>query len=74
MRFLTSEDAINEIFLDLAVNPEKWYDLALFAKVYGFLTKGYARPGTKCFDEPDREERGIWFRGRRTKKEKYIRF
>ena len=45
IKFLSLEDAINEVFLDLAVNPEKWYDLALFAKVYGFLTKGCARPG-----------------------------
>jgi hypothetical protein len=33
LKFLSSEDAINEVFLDLAVNPDKWYDLALFAKV-----------------------------------------
>jgi len=39
------EDAINEVFLDLAVHPDKWYELALFAKVYGFLTKGKAMPG-----------------------------
>jgi len=73
LKFLSLEDAINEVFLDLAVNPEKWYDLALFAKVYGFLTKGNARPGTKCFNEPAREVRGIWFKARGAKKEKFIR-
>jgi hypothetical protein len=36
LKFLLSEGAVKEVFLDLAVNPEKWYDLALFAKVYGF--------------------------------------
>ncbi len=69
LKFLSSEDAINEVFLDLTVNPEKWYDIALFAKVYGFLTKGCARPGTKCFNEPNWKERGIWFRNRGAKEE-----
>ena len=73
IKFLSLEDAIHEVFLDLAVNPEKWYDIALFAKVFGFLTKGYARPGTKCFNEPGWEERGIWFKTREAKKEKFIR-
>jgi len=27
-----SGEAINEVFVDLAVNPDKWYDFALFAK------------------------------------------
>jgi len=72
LKFLSLEDAINEVFLDLAVNPEKWYDLALFAKIFGFLTKGNARPGTKRFNEPDREERGIWFKPRGAKKEKFL--
>ena len=44
LKFLSSEDAINEVFVDLAVHPDKWYELALFAKVYGFLTNGIARP------------------------------
>ena len=73
IKFLSLEDAINEVFLDLAVNPEKWYDLSLFAKVYGFLTKGNVRPGTKRFNEPDRDERGVWFKDRGAKKGEFIR-
>lgn len=73
INFLSLDEAINEVFLDLAVNPKKWYDLSLFAKVYGFLTKGSARPGTKCFNEPGWEERGLWFKARGAKKEKFIR-
>jgi hypothetical protein len=38
LKFLSSEDAINDVFIDLAVHPDNWYVLALFAKVYGFLT------------------------------------
>lgn len=72
LKFLSSENAINEVFLDLT-NPDKWYELALFAKVYGFLTKGNAWPGTKCFNEPTWEERGIWFKAKGAKKEKFIR-
>jgi hypothetical protein len=70
---LSLEDAINEVFIDLAVNPEKWYDLALFAKVYGFLTKGSAWPGTKHFNKSGWEECGIWFPARGSKKERFIR-
>jgi Fe-S-cluster containining protein len=70
--FLSSEDAINEVFLDLAAAPEKWYDIALFAKVYSFLTKGDAWPGSKAFREPNREERGIWYKARGSKEEKFI--
>ena len=36
VKFLSSEEAINKVFIDLAFAPEKWYDIALFAKVYGF--------------------------------------
>jgi hypothetical protein len=32
LKFLSSEDAINEVFLDLAVHLDNWYELALFAK------------------------------------------
>lgn len=32
LKFLSSEDAVNEVFLDLAVHPDKWYDLAFFQK------------------------------------------
>ena len=61
LKFLSSEDAINEVFLDLAVHPDKWYELALFAKIYGFLTKGKARPGQADSNEEDLEEKGIWY-------------
>lgn len=72
LKFLSPENAINEVFLGL-INPEKWYELALFAKVYGFLTKGSARPGKKHFKEPNRDEKGVWFKAKGAKKEKFIR-
>jgi Fe-S-cluster containining protein len=72
LKFLSSEKAINEVFLDL-INPEKCYELALFAKVYGFLTKGSARPGKKYFKESNRDEKGVWFKAKGAKKEKFIR-
>lgn len=72
MTFLSSEDAINEVFIEL-IHPEKWYELALFAKVYGFLTKGSARPGKKHFKAPKREEKGVWFKAINANKEKFIR-
>jgi hypothetical protein len=52
LKFLSSKDAINEIFVDLAVHPDKWYDLALFAKVYGFLTNGKALGRDKPIPTP----------------------
>jgi len=73
LNFLTSEDAINEVFLELAVNPDKWYDLALFTRVYGYLTKGQAKPETKHFNKSGWEESGIWFKAGGAKKEKFIR-
>ena len=72
MTFLSSENAIKEVFLDL-IHPEKWYQLALFAKVYGFLTNGNARPGSKRFERPDRDEKGIWFKAKKGKSKKFIR-
>jgi len=72
LKFLSSENAINEIFLGL-INPEKWYELALFAKVYSFLTKGNARPGLKYLKGSDRDEKGVWFKAKGAKKEKFIR-
>jgi Fe-S-cluster containining protein len=73
LKFLTLEDAINEVFLDLAVNPEKWYDLALFARVYGFLTKKNARPEKNRFNKPERVERGVWLKARSGKHEKFVK-
>jgi len=32
LKFLPSEDAVNEVFLDLSVHPDKWHELALFAE------------------------------------------
>jgi hypothetical protein len=61
LKFLSSEDAINEVFLDLAVHPDKWYELALFAKVYAFLTNGKARPGEADSSAENIEEKGIWY-------------
>jgi len=49
-----SEDAINEVFIELAVHPDKWYDLALFAQGYGFLTKGKARLGEAVISQNQR--------------------
>ena len=72
LKFLPSEDALNEIFYDLT-NPQKWYEFALFAKVYGFLTRGHARPGLKSDTGPDRDERGVWFKAPKAKKEIFIR-
>ena len=72
IKFLSSERAINEVFLGL-INPEKWYQRALFAKVYGFLAKGSARPGKKHFNAPGRDESGIWFKAKNAKREKFIR-
>lgn len=70
-KFLSLENAINDVFLDLAV-PDKWYDLALFARVYGFLTHGEARPGIMHPGEMGREKRGIWLKSRGAKKEEFI--
>ena len=60
LKFLSSEDAINEVFLDLAVHPDKLYNLALFAKVYAFLTRGKARPGETDSNAENKVEKGIW--------------
>ena len=73
IKFLSLENAIHEVFLELADNPYGWFDLALFAKVYGFLTKGTARPGTRPITGPIKEERGIWFKSSGAKKERFIR-
>lgn len=70
-RFLSLENAINDVFLDLAV-PGKWYDLSLFAKVYGFLTNGEARPGIIHPGEIGREKRGIWFKSSGVETEEFI--
>jgi len=72
LEFLSSEDAINEVFLDLAVHPDKWYELALFAKVYGFLTNGKARPGEANSNEGNIEEKGMWYAAKGEKIEKFI--
>ena len=72
LKFLSSEDAINEVFLDLAVHPDKWYELALFAKVYGFLTNGIARPGQANSKAENIEEKGIWYAVKGEKIEKFI--
>jgi Fe-S-cluster containining protein len=72
LKFLSSEDAINEVFVDLAVNPDKWYDFALFAKVYAFLTRGKAWPGAVNSNKEDRAENGIWYAAKQAKKEKFI--
>lgn len=72
MKFLSSEDAINEVFIELAVHPDKWYEFALFAKVYGFLTRGKAWPGTVDSDAGDRAENGIWHEDKQAKNEKFI--
>ncbi len=40
---------INEVFIDLAVHPDRWYDLALFAKVYAFLTIIEITPTSRGF-------------------------
>jgi hypothetical protein len=72
LKFLSSEDAINEVFLDLAVHPDKWYELALFAKVYGFLTNGKARPEQANSNAEDLMEKGIWCAAKGEKIEKFI--
>ncbi len=72
LKFLSSEDAINEVFVDLAVYPDNWYELALFAKVYGFLTKGKARPGEANSNAENIEEKGIWYAAKGEKIEKFI--
>jgi Fe-S-cluster containining protein len=71
-KFLSTEDAINELFLEL-IHPEKWYQIALFAKVFGYLSKGSANPGTKYCNSSEREEKGIWSKARGAKKEDFIR-
>jgi len=72
LKFLSSEDAINEVFVDLAVHPDKWYELALFAKVYGFLTNGIARPGEANSNAENIVEKGIWYTAKGEKIEKFI--
>ena len=61
LKFLSSEDAINEVFVDLAVHPDKWYELALFAKVYGFLTGGKARLREANSNAENIEQKGMWY-------------
>ena len=70
-KFLSLENAVNGVFLELAV-PDKWHDLALFARVYSYLTDGDARPGVLRPGELLREERGIWFKSRGEDKERFI--
>ena len=72
LKFLSSEDAINEVFVDLAAHPDKWYDLALFAKVYAFLTRGKARPSGANSNAEDIEEKGMWYAAKGEKIEKFI--
>ncbi len=61
IQFLTAEEAIHRVFADLVEAPREWVDFALFARAYGFLTEGEARPGT--YQEKDSEftEWGIWY-------------
>ena len=63
IQFLTAEEAIHRVFAGLVEAPREWFDLALFARVYGFLTQGKARPG--IYQEKDSEftESGIWYQG-----------
>lgn len=72
LKFLSSEDAINEVFVDLAVHPDKWYDFALFAKVYAFLTRGKARPSGTNSNAENIEEKGMWYAAKGVKNEKFI--
>jgi hypothetical protein len=41
---------------------------SLICQSIWLLTKGNARPGTKCFNEPNKEVRGIWFKARGAEK------
>jgi len=63
IQFLTAEEAIQRVFVDLVEAPDGWIDFALFARVYGFLTGGKARPDT--YQEKDSEftEWGILYQG-----------
>ncbi len=72
LKFLSSEGAINEVFVDLAVNHDKWYEFALFAKVYAFLTKGKAWPSAADSKAWNRAENGIWYAAKQGKKGKFI--
>ncbi len=72
LRFFSSEDAINEVFVDLAVHPDKWYELALFAKVYAFLTRGKARPSGANSNAENIVEKGMWYAAKGVKNEKFI--
>ena len=44
----------------------------MFVKVYGFLTKGKARPGEANSNAENIEEKGIWYAAKGEKIEKFI--
>ena len=63
VQFLTAEEAIHEVYADLVEAPKGWIDFALFARVYGFLTKGEARPGNCEEKGSEFTKSGIWHQG-----------
>ena len=63
IQFLTAEEAVNRVFADLVEAPKGWIDFALFARVYSFLTKGEARPGTYQETRSEFAKLGIWHQG-----------
>jgi len=72
LNFLSSEVAINEVFVDLAMHPDKWYEFALFAKVYAFLTKGKAWPAVANSNKEERADHGIWYVAKGARKGKFV--
>ena len=65
IQFLTAEEAIRRVFVDLVGAPDGWLDCAMFARVYSFLTEEDARPAT-CLEKcPELTKLGSGIRGRR---------
>jgi Fe-S-cluster containining protein len=54
------------------MHPDKWYEFALFAKVYAFLTKGKAWPAVANSNKEERADHGIWYVAKGTRKGKFV--
>jgi len=72
IQFLTPEEAIHRVFADLVETTNDWFDVAFFARVYGFLTMGKARPGTFKKKGADGTKLGIWYQGPGMARESFI--
>jgi len=62
IRFIEKKEAINHIARELINDSADWHQLAVFARVYGFLSGNTVRPGTREDPVIGYPEAGIWCR------------